>query len=440
MLFQDVIQRKRDGGALSPAEIEAFVAGLADGSLPGEQAAAMAMAIWFKGMSFEETGAYTLAMANSGTVIDWTDQGLPGPIVDKHATGGIGDTVSLMLAPIVAACGAYVPMISGRGLGHTGGTLDKMASIPGYSVTPDLTRFRKVVKDVGCAIIGQTGQLAPADGRMYAIRSITATIDSTPLINGSILSKKLAAGLEGLVMDVKAGSGTFMRDRAEAQALARSLIGTGAHCGLKIHALITDMAEPLGDTAGNALEVAEAVRFLRNEDREARLNEVTMALAAEMLLVVGLEADRANARARCESALTSGRAAEVFGRMVAALGGPADVIERWKTHPEVAPVVRAIYPDQPGYIAEVDGRAVGNAIIALGGGRVTVEDDIDPRVGFEGFLPIGTYLEGGRPLAVVHAASEADADRATRDLKTAYRLSDEKPAVGPVVMDWITGG
>ena len=434
MLFQDVIHRKRDGGALSAAEIDAFVCGLADGSLPGEQAAAMAMAIWFKGMSFEETGAYTLAMANSGVVIDWADQELDGPVVDKHATGGIGDTVSLMLAPIVAACGAYVPMISGRGLGHTGGTLDKMASIPGYSVTPDLERFKAVVREVGCAIIGQTGQLAPADGRMYAIRSITATIDSTPLINGSILSKKLAAGLQGLVMDVKAGSGTFMRDRAEAEALARSLIGTGAHCGLKIHAVITDMAQPLGDTAGNALEVAEAVRYLRNEDREARLDDVVMQLAAEMLVVVGLESDRAVARGRCEAALTSGRAAEVFGRMVHALGGPADVIERWKTHPDVAPVVRAIYPERAGFIAEVDGRAVGNAIIALGGGRVTVHDAIDPRVGFEGFLPIGSKVGEGVPLAVVHAASEADADRAERDLKAAYRLSEEAVAATPVVM------
>ncbi|MDB5432949.1 MAG: thymidine phosphorylase [Caulobacter sp.] len=434
MLFQDVIHRKRDGGALSADEIAAFVSGLADGSLPGEQAAAMAMAIWFKGMSFEETGAFTRAMANSGVVIDWADQGLDGPVVDKHATGGIGDTVSLMLAPIVAACGAYVPMISGRGLGHTGGTLDKMASIPGYSVTPDLERFKAVVREVGCAIIGQTGQLAPADGRMYAIRSITATIDSTPLINGSILSKKLAAGLQGLVMDVKAGSGTFMRDRAEAEALARSLIGTGAHCGLKIHAVITDMAQPLGDTAGNALEVAEAVRYLRNEDREARLDDVVMQLAAEMLVVVGLEGNRAEARARCELALTSGRAAEVFGRMVHALGGPADVIERWKTHPDVAPVIRAIHPERAGFIAEVDGRAVGNAIIALGGGRVTVDDAIDPRVGFEGFLPIGSAVGDGVPLAVVHAASEADADRAEHDLKAAYRLSDEAVAASPVVM------
>ncbi len=437
MLFADIIQKKRDGSALSDEEIGAFVTGMADGSLPGEQVAAMAMAIFFKGMDFAETGALTKAMAGSGVVIDWGDT-LDGPVVDKHSTGGIGDNVSLMLAPIAAACGLFVPMISGRGLAHTGGTLDKMAAIPGYRVTPDLDTFRKVVREVGCAIIGQTGDLAPADARLYAVRSITATVESFPLINGSILSKKLAAGNTGLVMDIKTGSGAFMRTSEDARTLARSLIGTGAHCGLTVHALITDMSEALGRDAGNAVEVAEAVAFLRCEDREPRLNEVVLELAAEMQIVGGVETDRDKAMARAEAAVCSGKAAEIFARMVAELGGPADFMERFDSYLPVAPVIRPVFPERPGYLAAVEAKDIGNAIIGLGGGRLTTTDEIDPAVGFTGFAPIGSEVGPDRPLAFVNAASEAAADRAASALRAACLVSESLPPVTRVIHERIT--
>jgi thymidine phosphorylase len=329
MLFADVIQKKRDGGELTAAEIEFFVKGLADSSIPAEQVSALAMAVIFRSMSFEEAATLTTEMAVSGTVLDWQSENLDGPVVDKHSTGGIGDKVSFLLAPIAAACGCYVPMISGRGLGHTGGTLDKVESIPGYDATPDFDVFKKVVKSAGCAIIGQTADLAPADRRLYAIRDVTATIDSIPLITASILSKKIAAGLEGLVMDVKVGSGAFMRSLDRAEKLARSIIGTAGTAGLRTHALITDMNEALGLTAGNALEICESVEFLTNEHREPRLNEVVSALCTEMLIVGGIENDTEVARKKVETSICSGTAIEVFSKMVAELGGPVDFVEKY---------------------------------------------------------------------------------------------------------------
>ena len=332
MLFTDVIRAKRDGGELTDEQIAFFVAGLADESLPAEQVSALAMAIFLNSMSFNEAATLTLGMANSGTVLDWSEAEFDGPVVDKHSTGGVGDKVSFMLAPIVAACGCYVPMISGRGLGHTGGTTDKAEAIPGYNATPDFELFRKTVGDVGCAIIGQTTDLAPADRRFYAIRDVTGTVESVPLITASILSKKIAAGLDCLVMDVKVGSGAFMETQERARELATSIIGTAAKAGLRTHALLTDMNEVLGSTAGNALEIDESVRFLRNEYREPRLNEVVIALCAEMLLIGGIEQDRDAAMRRCDEAVTSGAAAEVFGRMVTALGGPADFMDNAALH------------------------------------------------------------------------------------------------------------
>ena len=296
MLFTDIIRRKRDGGVLSDEEIQFFVDGLADESLPAEQVSALAMAIFLNSMSFDEAATLTLAMARSGTILEWDPNEFDGPVVDKHSTGGVGDKVSFLLAPIMAACGCYVPMISGRGLGHTGGTTDKAESIPGYNATPGLVTFREVVRDVGCAIIGQTPDLAPADRRFYSIRDVTGTVESVPLITASILSKKIAAGLQGLVMDVKVGNGAFMENMDRARELAFSIIGTAAKAGPKTHAVVTDMNEVLGTTAGNALEIAESVRFLRNEVREPRLNDVTLALCAEMLLVAGEEVDRDAAR------------------------------------------------------------------------------------------------------------------------------------------------
>jgi thymidine phosphorylase len=437
MLFTDIIRKKRDGEELTDSEIQFFVDGLADESLPAEQVSALAMAIFLNSMSFDEAAKLTLAMASSGTVLDWDEPGYDGPIVDKHSTGGVGDKVSFLLAPIVAACGAYVPMISGRGLGHTGGTTDKAESIPGYDATPDLGTFRRVVADVGCAIIGQTADLAPADRRFYAIRDVTGTVESVPLITASILSKKIAAGLQGLVMDVKVGSGAFMETEARARELAKSIIGTAARAGLKTHALVTDMNEVLGLTAGNALEIDESVRFLKNEHHEARLHEVVMGLCAEMLVVGGVAPDRDVARRRCAEALESGAAAERFGRMVAALGGPADFVERHEDHLPSAPVRRPVIAR--GVVAAVNAYAVGNAIIELGGGRRKVGEALDLSVGFSDIAPIGTTVDEERPLAIVHAASEEAAKQAEANLLAAVTLGEEAGPERAVIVEILTG-
>src|SRR5690242_8740090 len=340
MLPQEIIRKKRDGGRLDEAEIRFLIKGLTSGAVSEGQVAAFAMAVFFRGMEMPERIALTRAMKESGTVLEWRGLNLPGPVIDKHSTGGIGDKVSLMLAPILAACGGFNPMISGRGLGHTGGTLDKLDSIPGYQSQPDLATFRKVVKEVGCAVIGQTDDLAPADRRLYAIRDVTATVESIGLITASILSKKLAAGLDALVMDVKTGSGAFMADRADAEALARAIAEVATGAGTPTVALLTDMDQVLGTTAGNALEVAEAIAYLEGGPREPRLHEVTVALCASLLVQGGLQPDEAAARAAVERALDSGAAAERWQRMVRALGGPRDVAGSLPA----APVIRAVEP------------------------------------------------------------------------------------------------
>jgi thymidine phosphorylase len=435
MLFVDVIRAKRDGSALSAEQIAFFVRGLADGSIPPEQVSALAMAICLRSMSFEEAAALTRAMAASGTILQWRAQELGGPVVDKHSTGGIGDKVSFLLAPIVAACGCFVPMISGRGLGHTGGTLDKIDSIPGYRSTPDLATFEKVVRSVGCAIIGQTADLAPADRRLYAIRDVTGTVESIPLITASILSKKIAAGLDALVMDVKVGSGAFMASMEQARALARSIIATAAGAGLKCHALITDMNETLGLSAGNAVEIRESVAYLTNARREPRLDSVVLALCAELLVMSGAASDREEARRRAESVITSGKAAEIFGRMIAALGGPADLLERPDHYLAAAPVTATIAPVEKGFLAAVDARAVGNAIIELGGGRRRADDKLDLTVGFTDIAPIGAAVDSERPLAIVHAASDAAAQRAVRNLRAACTIAQVSPPPRPVIYE-----
>jgi thymidine phosphorylase len=437
MLFTDVIRTKRDGRALSGEQIRVFVDGLADGSLPAEQVSALAMAIFLNSMSFEEAARLTIAMSASGTVLDWSGLGLDGPVVDKHSTGGVGDKVSFLLAPIAAACGCFVPMISGRGLGHTGGTTDKAESIPGYDTAPDFDTFQAVVKQAGCAIIGQTADLAPADRRLYAIRDVTGTVESIPLITASILSKKIAAGLDALVMDVKTGSGAFMPTLEKSVELAHSLIGTAARAQLKTTALITDMDQVLGTTAGNALEIEESMAFLRDDFREPRLDEVVLGLCAEMLVSTGVEPDRERALGRCDTAVTSGRAAERFEAMCAALGGPADFVANCRKYLPAAPVTEAVLAE--GYLAAVDVRAVGNAIIELGGGRRRVGDALDLSVGLSDVAPVGTRLDAERPLAVVHAASPADAAQAAERLRAACTLSGEPPEVRPVIHRLITG-
>ncbi len=436
MLPQEIIRRKRDGFTLSAAEIGFLVAGLVDGRVGEGQAAAFAMAVFFRGMSTQECAALTEAMMRSGTVLDWRGLRLPGPVLDKHSTGGIGDNVSLVLAPAVAACGGFVPMISGRGLGHTGGTLDKLDAIPGYVAQPGNALFRDVVRDVGCAIIGQTQDLAPADKRLYAIRDVTATVESIPLITASILSKKLAAGLQGLVMDVKTGSGAFMATLAGARDLAESLVSVANQAGLETTALITDMNQPLASAAGNALEVANAVEVLAGTSRDQDLREIVVALGAEMLRLGGLADSEANGRAKIELALASGAAAERFERMVAALGGPAGFIEKSAACLPHAPVRREVWPAQAGIVETIDARAVGLAVVTLGGGRTRPEDAVDPAVGFTQLARLRDEIGTGgsaRPLGVVHARSEAHAEAAARLLQQAYRLGAGAAPVPPLI-------
>lgn len=438
MLFTDVIRTKRDGGELSADEIAFFVSGLADGSIPAEQVSSLAMAIFLNSMTAEEAGLLTMGMAASGTMLKWQDQNLDGPVVDKHSTGGVGDKVSFLLAPIAAACGCYVPMISGRGLGHTGGTTDKVESIPGYNATPDFSQFRKVVKEAGCAVIGQTEDLAPADRRFYSIRDVTATVESVPLITASILSKKIAAGLDALVMDIKVGTGAFMSSMDKARELAGSIIATAAAANLKTHAIITDMNECLGETAGNALEIAESMAYLRNDRREARLNEVVMALTSEMLVVTGLETGREAARQKTEDAVTSGKAAEVFDKMVQGLGGPANFVDTYATHLPRANHEIPVFAANDGYLSSVDAFAVGNAIIELGGGRRTLGAALDLSVGFSAMAPIGSLVSKERPLAIIHAANQASAEAAAAMIRSACKISESPAEDRAVIYETMT--
>ncbi len=441
MLPQEIVRAKRDGRALTDGEIAFFVGGLTDGTITEGQAAAFAMAVFFRGMTRAELVAFTRAMRDSGTVLDWSHADLPGPPLDKHSTGGVGDKVSLMLAPIVAACGAAIPMISGRGLGHSGGTLDKMEAIDGYTTAPNNAHFRRVVREVGCAIIGQTGELAPADRRLYAIRDVTATVESIPLITSSILSKKLAAGLVGLVQDVTYGTGAFMTTEEGARALAESIVAVANGAGCHTTAILTDMNEVLGTTAGNAVEVREAIAYLVGEGgpdgREPRLHEVTMALSAELLVIGGLFATAADARAACERALASGAAAERFARMVAALGGPADLLERPDAYLPLPEVTLPAFPTRPGYVAAEDARAIGLTIVAMGGGRVRADQAIDHAVGFTRVAPVGAAVGPERPLCLVHGRSIAQAETAAAAVRAAVTIADEPPPAGPVVLERI---
>ena len=434
MLAQEIIRIKRDGGRLQRAHVDAFVAGLVDGSWSEGQAAAMAMAIFLQGMASDETVALTQAMTRSGQVLDWSAEGFGGPLLDKHSTGGVGDKVSLILAPILAACGAVVPMISGRGLGHTGGTLDKFDSIPGYQTAPNLPTLRRALHAAGCAIIGQTAELAPADRRLYAIRDVTATVESVALITASILSKKLAAGLQGLVMDVKCGNGAFADTPERALALARSIVRVANDAGLKTRALVTDMNQVLGHAAGNALEVLEAVAFLRGDHQAPRLKQVTRALCAEALRIGGLADDEVTALARVDAALDSGAALEHFARMVAALGGPADFCERAAQLLPAAPIQRTVPAPRAGWVLSKATRDIGLAVVELGGGRRRASDRIDHRVGLSDVVSIGRQVAAGDALAIVHAASDDTALAAVATLQRCIHLGDAPPAPLPLLI------
>jgi thymidine phosphorylase len=440
ILPQEIIRSKRDGRVLSADEIGEFIAGLVSGAVTEGQAAAFAMAVYFRGMTLDERVALTRAMTRSGASLDWREANLNGPTLDKHSTGGVGDNVSLMLAPMLAACGASVPMISGRGLGHTGGTLDKLDSIPGYVSQPDLALFKRVVKEAGCAIIGQTADLAPADRRLYAIRDVTATVESVALITASILSKKLAAGLQGLVMDVKTGTGAFMPTLSAARELATSIATVATDAGLKTVSLITDMNEPLASAAGNAVEVMNAVDYLTGAKRDARLHRVTTALGAELLQLSGLASDVVAGAAALERALGSGAAAERFERMVAALGGPKDLMSRAHDLLPRAPVVVDVLPGARGFVVGIDVRAVGLAVVKLGGGRARAADAIDPAVGLTELAPIGAEVGPNAPLARVHARNADEAEAAGERLRAAYRLAEAPHAPADPVIERIAGG
>ncbi len=433
MLPQEIIRTKRDDGTLDDAAIAEFITGISDGSVADEQLGAFAMAVFLNGMTRDECVALTLAMRDSGSVMDWSAPGLPGPVLDKHSTGGVGDAVSLILGPWVAACGGFVPMISGRGLGHTGGTLDKLASIPGYDPFPDPDVLGRIVRETGVAIIGQTDDLAPADRRFYAVRDVTATVECTPLIVASILSKKLAAGLDALVMDVKTGSGSVMGAEPRCLALAQFICEVATGAGLQTSALVTDMNQVLARNAGNALEVAEAIEILRGERRHGRLLEVTRELAARMLLSGGLFEGREEALAALDNNLHSGHAAERFQSMVSALGGPNDLLERFREILPAAPVVLDVTPAGSGFISEMDVHQVGMTVVELGGGRTRSDQRIDLSVGLENVAGIGERVDAHRPVARVHARSEDDARRAAARLTGAITLADAPAPVPPLI-------
>ncbi|MEL6436487.1 MAG: thymidine phosphorylase [Pseudomonadota bacterium] len=422
MLAQEIIRMKRDGAALPDGLISEFVSGITDGSVTDAQISALAMAVFFNGMSRDETVALTLAMRDSGEVLDWSH--LDQPVVDKHSTGGVGDNVSLMLAPIVAACGVAVPMISGRGLGHTGGTLDKMDSIPGYVSQPDNALFRKVTAEVGCAIIGQTTNLAPADKRFYGVRDVTATVENLSLITASILSKKLAAGLGWLVLDVKCGNGAFMDDIDAARALAESLVSVANGAGTKTTARITDMNETLASSIGNAVEVQNAVDFLTGQHRGPRLETVVLALAAEMIATCGAQPDLDAGMSAATAALQSGAAAEKFAEMVTALGGPSDFVERARNHLPKAPITKAVTAPETGHLTSMDARKLGVAVVELGGGRRRREDAVDPAVGLTEFVATGTALSKGDPVCVIHARNDDQIARAEAAVLDAITMGD----------------
>ena len=405
--------RMPDGDAL-----RGFAAGLADGRVSDAQAGAFAMAACLNGLGEAGCVALTLGMRDSGDVLSWD---LPGPVVDKHSTGGVGDPVSLILAPALAALGCYVPMISGRGLGHSGGTLDKLEAIPGVGCAVDETRFCAITGDVGCAIVSATGRIAPADKRLYAVRDVTATVDSIDLITASILSKKLAGGIGALVLDVKVGSGAFMASPKAARELARRLVNVAAGAGCAATALITDMNQPLAPALGNALEIREVMAVLEGA-QDTALARVALALGAALLVLAGQADDEDAAKARLAATLADGRALERFARMVAGLGGPVDFAARWRDHLPAAPVQRAVPAPDNGYVAAIDGVALGMAVVRLGGGRLVETDAIDPAVGLSNVVRLGDTIRRGDPLAIVHAADDAAADRAVGSVQAAITI------------------
>ncbi len=435
MLAAEIIRKKRDGDTLSKAELAQLMNGLVAGEVSNAQAAAFAMSVFFQKMDVAERVALTEAMRDSGETLNWN---LPGPVVDKHSTGGVGDNVSLMLAPALAACGAFVPMISGRGLGHTGGTLDKFDSIPGYNTNPNIGLLRKVTRDVGCAIIGQTADIAPADKILYGIRDVTATVESVDLITASILSKKLAAGLDALILDVKCGNGAFMATPDDARELAQSLVNVANGAGCKTAAIMTDMNEPLASAAGNAVEMRNAVDFLTGAHVDNRLWDVVVALGGTGLMLSGIVADAEQGREKIADALSSGAAAERFGQMVSGLGGPTDFVENMLKYLPVAPVVREVFAPKDGFVQAINSRSVGLSVIELGGGRKVASDEIDYAVGYSEIAGLGRLVNDTEPLAIVHALDDAAADDAVKRLQDAVTIGDTPMEETPLILEQIS--
>ena len=441
LLIPEIIRSKRDGNALSPAEIRRFIEGVTSEEVTDAQIAAFSMAAFFKDFNLSERTELTKSMRDSGDVLNWGGFGLSGPVLDKHSTGGIGDAVSLILAPVLAACGGFVPMIAGRGLAHTGGTIDKLESIPGYSTQPTVRHFQEAVASTGMAIAGQTADLAPADRRMYATRDVTATVEQYGLITASILSKKLAAGLEHLVMDIKVGNGAFMKDLDSARVLAQSLCQVGTDAGMPTEALLTSMDQPLAYTAGNALEVLEAVSFLKGDSQSERLDEVTRALVSMLLIQSNLATSDLEARDMIENALVSGRAAECFGRSIAAMGGPIDFMEEADRHLEIMQK-RPVFADKKfhgSFVHKVDTRALGMAVVAIGGGRTRPNQSLDHAVGCSGFLMPGEAVDIGLPLAWVHARDEESFALAANRIQDAYNLLPDRSKPMPSMLLERTG-
>ncbi|HEX8910557.1 MAG TPA: thymidine phosphorylase [Anaeromyxobacteraceae bacterium] len=435
MLPVELIKAKRDGRALAPEQLRALVDGYVSGAVPDYQMAAFCMAVFFRGMSDLETSALTHAMLRSGEVLDLSD--LPGVKVDKHSTGGVGDKVSLALAPIAAACGVVVPMISGRGLGHTGGTLDKLEAIPGFQVRLPVERFREVLASTGACLIGQTDQLAPADRRLYALRDVTATVESIPLIASSIMSKKLAEGIDALVLDVKVGSGAFMKRLEDAEALARALIAIGRGMGKRVVALLTGMDEPLGRAVGNALEVKEAVELLHDEGPRD-LREVTFALCAEMVLLAGRAADLDDAQAQVRAVVGDGRAFLKLCQIVEAQGGDPDALADLALLPAAEGTLE-VAAGAAGTVQAIDAEAIGLAAVALGAGRARAEDAVDHGVGLLIHKKVGDRVEAGEPLATVHfgrRGAEPPAAVAER-VRRAYQIGERALPPEPLVLERI---
>ena len=426
----ELIKAKRDGQALPPDAIRAFMDGYTRGAIPDYQMSALCMAVFFKGMNPVELGAWTRAMLESGEVLDLSD--IPGVKVDKHSTGGVGDKVSLSLAPLAAACGVPVPMISGRGLGHTGGTLDKLESIPGFRVDLSVADYRKMVREVGACLIGQTATLAPADKKLYALRDVTATVDCIPLIASSIMSKKLAEGIDALVLDVKTGSGAFMKRQEDAATLARTMIGIGAEMGKKVVALITDMDQPLGNAVGNSLEVMEAVDMLRG-CAPADYTEATLALTAEMLVLGKVAKDEQAARAQLQEAIRSGRAVKKLEEIVRWQHGDPSAVTDYAKLPRARSVVDVGAPVD-GVVTAIDSEAVGLAAMALGAGRERTDSVIDPGVGFLLRKKVGDKVKAGEPLVQVHYNDDTKLEDVKRRLLAAYRVGPVAPPARPLVL------